>query len=186
MGSFIECLCFFFLMHRPCAHSTCLLTKKKWKGRGRACKVVHMLLFISLLSSHNLIIKNLVWHRRYPHSPSRPWGDCMGCQMEAAEDKTCWNSEAPESIHRLPNAGLTRCSHGNMRMSRALSTFREAQWGTACKLCDAHSTSAYACTVWQAGRAYLWIITTDIDHIKRSILHGALWALRQFILVRYY
>lgn len=131
-----------------------------------------MPLFFSLLSSHKLIIKNLVWYRHCPHSPSQPWGDSMGCQMDAVEDKTRWNSEAPESIHRLTNAGLTRCSHGNMRMSSALSTFREAQWGTACKLCDAHSTSAYACTVWQAGRAYLWIITTDIDHIRGTYCMG--------------
>lgn len=46
----------------------------------------------------------------------------------APQYKTCWNREAVkslESIHRLTNAGLSRCSHGNMRLGRALSTFSE-------------------------------------------------------------
>lgn len=51
-------------------------------------------------------------------------------------------------------------------MSRALSSSREAQWGTACELCDADTTSAYASSVWQTKKAFLWIITTDTNHIR--------------------
>lgn len=64
----------------------------------------------------------------------------------------CWDSEAG-SIHSLTNVGLTQCSHGNMKMSWALSIFW-AQCATVCELHDADSTLVYSSAVWQNKQAH--------------------------------
>lgn len=72
--------------------------------------------------------------------------------------------EPLESIHRLTNVGLRQCSHGNMRMRRALNIFCEALCGSVCELHDADSTFAYA-AAWNTKKASLQIIKTNIDYI---------------------